>query len=127
MMKAKIFFGISMVSFIFLASHFFINVDEIPLGAKLFLFTSLALLIAGQGFILYHFGKGVRFQDEQVIIPSLFGDFKIERDQILAYQATKSFWGLVFDHSLLTIKLKNGESSTINVPDSIIDALKSKV
>jgi len=85
------------------------------------------LLIAGQGFILYHFGKGVRFQDEQVIIPSLFGDFKIERDQILAYQATKSFWGLVFDHSLLTIKLKNGESSTINVPDSIIDALKSKV
>jgi len=97
------------------------------LAAKLLIYPCVALLIAVQGFILHHFGKGVRFQEEKVIIPKLFDDLKLESDQILRYQARKSFWGILFDHSSLTIRLKNGKSHTITVPDPIIDALKSKV
>lgn len=125
-MKGKIVFGLSIVIFILLAANIFKNVDEISLAAKLFIFSTLILLIGVQGFILYHFGKGVRFHSKEVIIPKIFGDVRLENDQILGYQARKSYWGMVLDYSSLTVRLKNGETHKVIVPDAIIDSLKSK-
>lgn len=71
-------------------------------------------------FIFIQFRQGIVQDGETYIVPTLLGNFNIQKDDVKSMLVTKGLWGRVLDFSTVTLQLKSGSVVKFVLPSGMV-------